>query len=502
MKRKTAIWILILVVASGVALRSWHLTARSLWFDEAFSWRLVEFPFSEMIARAATDVHPPLYYVILRGWTEIFGTSLVGLRSFSVTLAGATLLAAYLFTTTATGRRSVGVVAAALLAASGWQAAFAWEARMYTLGTFLALISSWLLLKAVRRQNLYLWALYSIVAAAFAYTHYFAFFTLFAHGLFVLAALIMRTRWRVGEMLQSPLLWSALGAAILVIGFYLPWIPTFITQNSQVQQSYWVPPIGGWSIPDTFYRMYVPTSGIPSHAGIGIFLTSLPIIFTIIGWGIVLAGRHARDAKWFVVILGFVPFLLAIAISFVGQSLYQDRFLVFANIFIFIALAMLLAQLPRRWYPWASAVTILLLLTTYWGFWQELDIENKPGAHAATTYAFQVHDEGPVVVTSPFIYFAVIHYLQEEYGNTTEAKLYSETGQLAHFEGGPILTDQDIIGPSVFDQPNIQNMTLVETSGFGGTKLPLPINWRVIEEKTFPEVFTYQGEVFVRKIQR
>ena len=37
-----------------------------LWVDEAFSIRMLEHSYGEMIALTAKDVHPPLYYIILK----------------------------------------------------------------------------------------------------------------------------------------------------------------------------------------------------------------------------------------------------------------------------------------------------------------------------------------------------------------------------------------------------------------------------------------------------
>ena len=93
MTRRFALTLLLLIVLIGVGLRSYELTARSLWFDEAFSWRLAQFSFPEMIERAAADVHPPLYYIFLQGWTAIFGSSLQGIRSLSVAFAALTIAA-------------------------------------------------------------------------------------------------------------------------------------------------------------------------------------------------------------------------------------------------------------------------------------------------------------------------------------------------------------------------------------------------------------------------
>ncbi len=518
MNRRQVMWLLLLIIIVGVAIRSYQLTARSLWFDEAFSWRLIQFPWPEMMTRIAADVHPPLYYILLRGWGNIFGTSLVALRSFSIFLAGATIAAAYLFAASAWRSRAVGLLAAALLALSGWQAAFAWEARMYSLGTFLAIGSSWLLLKAVRRnpQRLWWWLAYAVMAAAFIYTHYFALLTVLGQGIFVVTILIAQTRWRLGEMMQARLSWYALSAAGAVVLLLAPWLPTFWRQNSQVQAAFWVPPIGGWSIPDTFYRMFFPTASLPIHQWPAAGLTILPLAVVVVLWlWLAFDGGRARrregrvnnpicQANWLVLLCGAVPFLLSVVISFVGQSLYQDRFLVFANIFIFIGLAHLLLRLPwASWRRLAIVAVLLFFVAAYVRYWQELDIPRKPGAQAAARQVFsQINPNERLLVSSPFVFFAIDHYAREEYGSKVIPKIYSEAGEFPHFAGGPIFTEDDFMTPQNVAEVSDKVLWVVDTTGFGGSKAALSPEWRLAQEWSYPEVFVYQGEIIVRKYAR
>ncbi len=512
--RQKALWILLLIVVIGVGLRTYQLTARSLWFDEAFSWRLIQFPLQEMIARDAADVHPPLYYIALRGWATIFGTSLFALRFFSVVMAGASIAAAYLFTATAWRSRGTALLAAALIALSGWQISFAWEARMYTFGIFLSLISSWLLVLAMRqkKQQPLLWIAYAIVTAAFAYTHYFAFFTIAAQVLTILIALIRQTKWRVMEILQSRFTWYAVLAGVTMLIIYAPWIPTFLAQNQQVQVNYWVPPIGGWSIPDTFFRMVAPTRLIPSHSGIGILTASLPIVVTMIVWiWTVLYGctstikrNNNCDSAWLTSLSGSVPFILAILLSFTGQSLYHDRFLVFTNAFILIAFSVCIFSLPKKWLRYSVAFLVLAgFIVGSVKFWQELDIANKQGSRAATQYIIDRHKNGePIIVDSPFVYFAIEYYTTQDPSIDINPSLFSETGELSHFAGGPILTEADIISPAELAAETSGTIWAIDTTGFGGSETKIDGGRIETEAASFQEVFAEQGYVIVRKYQR
>ncbi len=528
MSRRTITWILLSIIIVGIGIRSFELTTRSLWFDEAFSWRLIQFSMPEMISRAIQDVHPPLYYILLKGWKIIFASSLLSIRSFSVTFAALTIAAGYLFSSYAFRSRFTGIVAAILLTLSGWQIQYAWEARMYTLGTALLLLSSWLLLKAIRFSKqkhtsstvaIALWAAYAVTAAASIYTHYFILLSLASQAIFILGHILITTKGRPGEMLQLRTTWYAVMAAVIIILLYSPWIPVFIQQNSQVQESYWIPPIGGWSIPDTFYRMFAPTINIPGHTGIGnIAVAALPIIITIGGIILLIVSRgkavlkdripsqaastSIRDANWLVAISSLIPFILAISLSFMGASLYQDRFFIFAHTFIIIALAALLSRIR---FKSLRLITILIVsagfIVAYTSYWKELDLNNKGGAHAATkaVYEQRLPDE-PIIATSPFIFFSVLHYAQEEF-NDNNPRLFSESGELAHFAGGPILKQEDIVGPEIFDTEN-KTIWIVDTTGFGSTPLELPSEWQSQYQESFPEVFSYQGDVIITKYIR
>ena len=529
MSRRRSLLLLTLIIIIGIGLRTYQLTARSLWFDEAFSWRLIQFSWPEMIARDAQDVHPPLYYILLKSWAVVFGTSLLALRLFSVLAAAGSIALTYVFVLAAwsvssqkdvaSRARAVALTAALFIALSGWQIAFAWEARMYTLGVLFTLLSSWLLLVASRqkKQRLGWWLLYGLAAAAMVHTHYYALFSLGAQGIFAIGLLIAHTRGRIGEIIQSLYAWYALCGAALTGILFAPWLPTFLRQNAQVQNQYWIPPLNRWSIPDTLYRMVLPTPNTPIHDGIGIAVTLLPIVLTALVlvwliWGHRLdlvkktfkAGGGALDASVLVVTMAVVPFILSLLLSLRGQSLYQDRYFVLAHPFILIAIAVIFFRfrslILRRVF---ISLFALLLLGGYVRYMVQLDIPGHPGAHAAVQYAYTFRTaQEPVYSSSSFIYFAAAHYAQEEFQNISIPRLYAQTGELSHFSGGPILTRQDSIGPELFTNPDTQSFWLIETTGFGASELKVPDTFKRVDHKSYPELYGYQGDVIANRYQK
>ena len=64
---------LLAVLLLGLALRLYRLGADSLWYDETVSTALAGSPLPELLRHTAGDIHPPGYYLLLRGWLLLTG---------------------------------------------------------------------------------------------------------------------------------------------------------------------------------------------------------------------------------------------------------------------------------------------------------------------------------------------------------------------------------------------------------------------------------------------
>jgi hypothetical protein len=164
-----------LIAGQALFPRAYGIRQAELTTDEAFSWRLTQYPVSKLMERTARDVHPPLHYLLLKVWVSVFGDSPAALRGLSVLVGVLTVMAVYLLVRESVGGgledfssehprqgdvpdRERGArwapLFAASVAAGHWsQVIPARSARMYALGAFLAALSSWLLLRALRAQR-------------------------------------------------------------------------------------------------------------------------------------------------------------------------------------------------------------------------------------------------------------------------------------------------------------------------------------------------------------
>ena len=108
---------------------------QSLWIDEATSVLTArDFSFSEIITKFSPgDFHPPLYYLILKIWTAIFGSGEVGVRLLSVMAGVGTVYLIYQIANKfiRVNYSNFPGTAALLLATSGLHIYYSQEARMY-----------------------------------------------------------------------------------------------------------------------------------------------------------------------------------------------------------------------------------------------------------------------------------------------------------------------------------------------------------------------------------
>ena len=225
-----------LTILLGVGLRGYGLDVHSLWYDEGFSVYLASMDLSEITARTAADIQPPLYYYLLHGWIALFGDGQIALRSLSALFGILTIPLMYAVAVKLFRSKLAGLLSALLFAISPLHIWYGQEVRMYTLLTFLCLLPSYLLLLAISAKREWeipiLWAAYTAANVAALYTHYFAFFVLAFQAVYVLAVLVSQ-RFRTLHLILG-----SLASAIATVLLYLPWLPYLFTRYG-TDTSYW-----------------------------------------------------------------------------------------------------------------------------------------------------------------------------------------------------------------------------------------------------------------------
>ncbi len=316
------------ILALAVALRLHKIGAQSLWYDEGNSARIAERSLALIVAGAAGDIHPPLYYIALKYWRAVFGEGEAALRAFSAACSVLIVPCAYLLGRDAFDRRA-GLVAAFLLAVMPFAIYYAQEARMYALLALCAAASTWAVLRMAHRRStpatccaptadrpsLPFALLYATATAAGLWTHYAYPFVMIAQGMAYLALAQLSA---CAARLRRDALMRYVLANIVAIAIFLPWLPVAIRQ------------VQGWGVERPAYafgaalldayRALIVGRTLPPDSAL------LPVgLFTAcVALGVGLGRREALAERLAMLALMGAPPILLLALG-----LYREAYLKF-----------------------------------------------------------------------------------------------------------------------------------------------------------------------------
>lgn len=178
-------------------LRLLLIDAQSIWWDEAISIHLATSGVGELLANRAANIHPPLYYLLLKGWVSLAGTNAFAVRFFSAGFNVLLVPAAYAFARRRFGRRAASITS--LLAASvAVYVIYSQEARVYALlpVVYLALLALTERLRERPAATWRHWALLGIVEAVGLHLHYaFALGVVYVNLVLLVHILRQRSGW-------------------------------------------------------------------------------------------------------------------------------------------------------------------------------------------------------------------------------------------------------------------------------------------------------------------
>lgn len=214
-----------MIFCAAWAIRLWHLDASDLTFDEAATYVVANRPFFDIISYllGAVREHPPVFYLLMRPWMTIAGTSEYSLRFFAVcaSLVGIALtarlarkLTKYTFIRDNLKLFIASVIPAVLLVVSPFEVYYARDARMYTLTIVWATLSSLLFLPLLfteepeKRPGWLALAALVLTNGLAVFTHYYL--VLLIATQFV--SLLLLRRWR------AFLAWNAAHGLVGLLG--------------------------------------------------------------------------------------------------------------------------------------------------------------------------------------------------------------------------------------------------------------------------------------------
>ena len=429
---------LLAIVAGFLALSLSTLSKASIWFDEAFSAYIIRFNFGEIWHYTSVDVHPPMYYFVLKLWSGIFGTSDFVLRSLSVFFGVITLLVAYFFTRRVFGKK-IALVAGGFLAISPMLIRYSQEARMYTMVAFLGVMAVWAFYETwIAKSSLKLqkrWRIVYILAVLFGIcTQYLS--ALIPFSLWIFRAVVVwksqpkkcsflsflhfrkpvSLREKIREFFGENWLISH-----VVIGLaYLPWIPIFFAQAAYVKEKFWIPALDFSTIPNMISNFFLFLNANETN---GWFSIALFFILVVLAIFVFEKFKKADFEKsfWLVFAVSIMPITILYLASLPPlSSIFVDRYLLMAEVFISIFLALVFFEILKKKKIVAILLVMMIVFSHIFGVFQvnlKHGVSKNDGKITEIRQAVEMirrEDKNAQIAVIGFLYYSAAQYSNNE----------------------------------------------------------------------------------------
>ena len=386
----------------------------SLWGDEAFAAVLAQFPPLKIIAKVAKDTSPPLYYLFLHFWMRLFGTSEVAIRALSFSFFILTCFFIYLIGKKLFNKET-GILAAVLSLVNPFLFHYAFEGRMYALLVLTCTASFYFYL-----QESWFW--YVVATLAALYTHHFALLIVAAQGILFLISVFQKRK----RFFSEPF-W-----AFLAVGFfYLPWLPALYYQTRLVESGFWLAKPNLRSLVDLFLSFTI--GGEAKTLKLKIILGLLLALLVLRRW------EKKKKATQCLIIWCLAPVILTFIVSFLGQSIFFDRYL----LLIIPSLMLIFASNLRKIKKFPLSLLILMVTIFLLGtntLYYFTHPTKKPFADLAS-YIKENRTEEIGLIN----YCGKAHHFFESKYYHLQAPIYTPDGNLPFFVGTALMEEGDII---------------------------------------------------------
>lgn len=387
------VWVVLLSVVS-VSL----MLNNSVWLDEAYSMNWTSYAWGDMMQRLIVDVHPPLFYILLKIAKIFTPHSLVAAKIFIIVGFALTL----------------GSGAIVLKKRCGIGAMFTYtlflfsipmipiktvEIRMYTWGMAFTVLSAIFMYKLMEQEKKEVidWICFVVFSLCAAYTHYYALLCMvFLYPLLLIFFAIKKDYRSVKSWI--------IAAVATVIG-YLPWLPIALRQIAAVNGDYWIEEKGIVAyLKDIFRHELFPHST-------KVYL----LILAASGIWLLYKFIKKKDAKHYMGLTCIVPFFGILAFGVIYGKLVRpimvDRYLIFAVTLLAVGVAISVSD--WKWYV-TLLVCIFCAAMLIINYPLAYDREYNTNTDATLKYIEEEGFADGVIVTNEACLVSVVSYYYPE----------------------------------------------------------------------------------------
>ncbi len=329
----------------------------SIWADEVFSMKMIEHSYAEMIQLTASDVHPPLYYFILKIFVDIFSFSNIS-AIYVGKIVSIIPLALTVFYLGKKVKDNFGFLCSAIfgfcIICMPKIIDYALEIRMYSWGLFFVTASFLYAYDIITKKTVSSWIFFTIYSLLAAYTHYFS----------LISVAVIYVYLFIVCLRQKQLIKWLICSAVTVIA-YFPWLIVVINQLTSISGNYWIEPININTIID---YIFFPFKEWGSNLGYipAIILLCIFVFAIILGIKKAVKTNKNLSQKTVYIIMGFVilaaTVLIGIIVSFIIRPIFVERYMVSSLGCFWLCFAYFLSLLKHNKKLIAAISTIIILI--------------------------------------------------------------------------------------------------------------------------------------------
>lgn len=334
-----------------------RLMTESIRLDEAQSIWMFTKSFPTLFHLVGSDVHVPLYGILLHIWMQVFGTDIITVRMFSFLFFILSIPLVYIVTKRLYrdfARENIAFYTMLVFMLSPFLLWYASEARMYTLLIFFALISHYYFLDFLHSYGKKGKLGFFLVSLFGFYTHYFYFLLTAAQGLFIIGTLLFSQKEQIKKNKVTEFITFA-SIIFCDLLLFTPWIVYVVSLGEVQNAAPLIPPPTSYNIFQTFilfvfgFQNQIIQSAIVSLWPL--FVIVLFFIFT---------RRFLRVSQNLVyaIITSTLPIALTFILSYI-HPIFLTRYLIFVTPLLFSLIVWLVVIFSKR----KSQFGILLLLS-------------------------------------------------------------------------------------------------------------------------------------------
>lgn len=379
-KRKVEWWLILVGVAESIVLLSLCFS-QGVWGDEMFTFQTVDQNFRDMTLFTARDVHPPLYYYIVKLAITVFGRNILVVKFVTAFASIGMIIFGITKVWNNWGTKTALLFLLSVICMPQ-MLRYSVQLRMYSWAMFFVLLTLLEFYDIVREQDcVRTWIVMILGGLAAAYTHYYALIAVGVIYSILFVHLVRNGRKKQIKKLLVVLLVSVIG--------YLPWLVSFVRQISMVKEDYWIEPITMHGILQMLLFAFLPREEI---------LGGLLILVYAVAGVLFIRSPHKQqkiqDIYGVITYLGVL--LVGVILSVVIRPIFVSRYLMPVMPALYLGFSILMKESKKYIY----VVGVVVLLVAGMISYAEVYAEEYPkGMKETQIYLEESISDGDVILS-------------------------------------------------------------------------------------------------------